>query len=155
MIGDTIKWRVKIVNLSSGISFGIGLKTVLKNNEFLLKSSWSIINTDVILFIKTVMHLHTWTNNQTKNVQMRNSLSQQVTLWGFNWTSIIFVLCYMLLLDNQSSYCLILRRIRYCMRWSESGNCSKWRKCFDCSVRNCIFILMLALLIVSYLNKKV
>ncbi len=33
MIGETIKWRIKIVNKRGVIRLGIGLKTVLKNNE--------------------------------------------------------------------------------------------------------------------------
>ncbi len=35
MIGETIKWRIKIVNLTDSFFLGIGLKTVLKNNNFI------------------------------------------------------------------------------------------------------------------------
>ncbi len=38
MIGETIKWRIKIVNLVNNIFIGIGLKTILENNEYLLQS---------------------------------------------------------------------------------------------------------------------
>ncbi len=40
MIGETIKWRINIVNLTNGICFGIGLKKVLKNNGFAFKSNY-------------------------------------------------------------------------------------------------------------------
>ncbi len=36
MIGETIKWKIKIVNLINHIYLGIGLRTVLKNNGFQL-----------------------------------------------------------------------------------------------------------------------
>ncbi len=38
MIGETIKWRMKIVNQAAGILLGVGLISVLKNNDFLVKS---------------------------------------------------------------------------------------------------------------------
>ncbi len=38
MIGDIIKYRIKLVNLKGQIAVGIGLRNVLKNNDFLWKS---------------------------------------------------------------------------------------------------------------------
>ncbi len=39
IIGETIKWRIKIVDLQNCIYLGLGLKTVLQNNDFLWKSN--------------------------------------------------------------------------------------------------------------------
>ncbi len=39
MIGDTIKWRIKIVNLLEGIFLGIGLKKVLTRKGFVWENA--------------------------------------------------------------------------------------------------------------------
>ncbi len=36
-MGETIKWKIKIVNKVSSMFVGIGLKTIMKNNNFLWK----------------------------------------------------------------------------------------------------------------------
>ncbi len=40
MIGETIKWKVKIVNKTGGIRLGIGLKTFLKYKSFLVDNNF-------------------------------------------------------------------------------------------------------------------
>ncbi len=39
MIGETIKWRIRIVTKTGGITLGIGLKSFLKNINFQIEDS--------------------------------------------------------------------------------------------------------------------
>ncbi len=41
MIGDKIKWRIKIINLKCDIMLGIGLKKILTINEFYLDLNYN------------------------------------------------------------------------------------------------------------------
>ncbi len=41
MIGETIKWRVKIINTKGWMFLGIGLRKVLTNRNFLVDPTWN------------------------------------------------------------------------------------------------------------------
>ncbi len=43
MIGKVIKWRIKIVNKKGGMMFGVGLRNVLVDNDFIV-SGWNNYN---------------------------------------------------------------------------------------------------------------
>ncbi len=40
MIGDTIKWRIKVKSITNGMLLGIGLKSVLENKNYIV-NDWS------------------------------------------------------------------------------------------------------------------